>query len=120
MFEVNFYRLPNGKIPVKQFLDSREKKMRSKALDSLTLLAEYGSQMREPYSKAMGNGIFELRIKFFNDISRIFYFFYSGKKIIVTNGFIKKTQKTPEGELALAKKYKLDYEQRNKGGVTHE
>jgi len=35
-----------------------------------------------------------------------------GKKIILTNGFVKKTQKTPDGEIELAKKYRDDYERR--------
>jgi len=35
-------------------------------------------------------------------------------KIILTNGFVKKTQKTPPGEIALAMKYKADYEGRQK------
>lgn len=55
------------------------------------------------------DGIFEIRNKVGNDITRIFYFFVIGQKIILTNGFIKKTQKTPKAEIALAKKYRKDY-----------
>ena len=44
------------------------------------------------------------------------YFFFIGNKIVVTNGFVKKTQKTPQTELAKARKYKQDYERRH----THE
>ena len=113
LFDVDFYRLPNGKAPVEEFLDSLNVKMRNKALDSILLLEEFGNNLREPHSKAMGDGLFELRIKFSNDISRIFYFFCVGNKIILTNGFIKKTNKTPVSELNLAKKYKFDYEQRS-------
>ena len=40
------------------------------------------------------------------------YFFAIGKKIILTNGFTKKTLKTPPGEIELAKKYRADYERR--------
>lgn len=114
LFDVDFYKLPNGKVPVEEFLDSLNIKMRNKALDSIMLLEEFGNNLREPHSKSMGDGIFELRIKFANDISRIFYFFYIGNKIILTNGFIKKTNKTPKSELNLAKQYKLDYEKRSK------
>ena len=113
MFEIEFYALPDGRKPVEEFLDSLPVKMRVKALDSLDLLEEYGNQLRMPYSKALSDGIFELRIRFSGDISRIFYFFYVGNKIIVTNGFIKKTQKTPSIELAKARKYKQDYERRH-------
>ena len=112
MFEVDFYRFDNGEAPVEKFLDELNIKMRNKALDSLLLLEEFGNALREPHSKYIEDGIFELRIKFASDISRIFYFFYVGNKIILTNGFIKKTNKTPKGELNLAKKYKSDYEKR--------
>ena len=114
MFDVEFYRLPNGKAPVEEFLDSLNVKMRNKALNSLVLLEEFGNTLREPHSKPIGDGIFELRIKFASDITRIFYFFYVGNKIVLTNGFIKKTQKTPPAEIEFAKKYKEDYEARSK------
>lgn len=52
---------------------------------------------REPYSKHLDDGIFELRCKFGSDITRVLYFFYYEGKIILTNGFVKKTQKTPKG-----------------------
>ena len=116
MFEIEFYSLPNGRKPVEDFMDSLPEKMRSKAIDSIKILRQYGNQLREPYSKPVGDGILELRIKFASDISRIFYFFFSGNKIILTNGYIKKTPKTPSGEIKLAKKYKADYERRNQHG----
>jgi phage-related protein len=40
------------------------------------------------------------------------YFFFIGEKIVLTNGFVKKSQKTPRAEKELAKKYKADYERR--------
>ena len=112
MFNVDYYELPNGEKPVEQFIDSLDIKMRSKALGSIDILAEFGHTLREPYSKAMGDGLFELRIKFASDITRIFYFFVVDNKIILTNGFVKKTRRTPPNEIALAKKYKADYEGR--------
>ena len=112
MFDVKYYELPNGDKPVELFLDSLDVKMRVKALGSIDILAEYGSSLREPYSKSMGKGLFELRIKFASDITRIFYFFIVDHNIILTNGFVKKTRKTPPEEIALARKYKADYEGR--------
>lgn len=112
MFDIEFYRTANGRTPVEEFLNDLNTKMRNKALDSLFILEEFGNTLREPYSKPMGNGLFELRIKFSSDISRIFYFFYADNKIILTNGFIKKTLKTPKSEIELARKYKADYESR--------
>ena len=72
MFDVEYYVLPSGDKPVQQFIDSLEVKMRVKALGSIDLLAEFGNELREPYSKSMGDGLFELRIKFAGDITRIF------------------------------------------------
>lgn len=113
MFNIEFYKLPNGEKPVEGFLDGLEPKMRAKALHSIAILQEFGNNLREPHSKAMGGGLFELRIKFASDISRIFYFFVVDNTIILTNGFVKKTLKTPKAELDLARKYKADYERRH-------
>ncbi|MBQ9720007.1 MAG: type II toxin-antitoxin system RelE/ParE family toxin [Oscillospiraceae bacterium] len=113
MFEIEFYRLPDGKKPVKEFLDSLEPKMRAKALYSLSVLEEFGNALREPYSKPVGDGLLELRIKFASDITRIFYFFIVGNRIILTNGFVKKSVRTPPNEIKRAKEYKNDYERRH-------
>ena len=113
MFDVDFYRFPDGTAPVEEFLDSLDVKMRNKATDSLLLLETFGNRLREPYSKYVEDGIFELRIKFSSDITRIFYFFWTGNRIILTHGFVKKRQKTPQNQIALAKKYKADYERRH-------
>ena len=90
-FEVNFYYKADGSCPVRDFLDTLDNKM------------------REPYSKSLGDGIFELRAKQSSNITRILYFFVVGHQIILTNGFVKKTQKTPPEEIALAQKYRADY-----------
>ncbi|MBR6677712.1 MAG: type II toxin-antitoxin system RelE/ParE family toxin [Oscillospiraceae bacterium] len=115
MFEVNYYTLPDGRKPVEEFIDSLPLKMQTKAFYSISVLEEFGSSLREPHSKPIGDGLFELRIKFASDITRIFYFFVVDNKIILTNGFIKKTMKTPKAEIELAKKYKADYERRLNG-----
>ena len=94
---------------MREFLDGLEPKMRAKLLGSVALLEANGHQLREPYSKPLGDGIFEVRAKQGNNITRVLYFFFVGKHIILTNGFVKKTQKTPPSEIALAQKYRADY-----------
>ena len=108
-YDVDFYRKENGDCPVADFLESLDKKMRAKVLGSVALLEANGPQLREPYSKPIGDGIFEIRAKQSSNITRVLYFFYVGRRIILTTGFIKKTQKTPEEEIVLAKKYRADY-----------
>lgn len=110
MFELEFYKLQGGVKPVEQFILELTPKMQVKALDTLEILQNSGNKRREPYSKPIKDGIFDLRIQFANDISRIFYFFYAGEKIVLTNGFVKKTNKTPQREINRALKYKEDYE----------
>lgn len=83
--------------------------MQAKIFKNLELLEIRENELREPFSKHIEDGIFEIRNKVGNDITGIFYFFVIGQKIILTNGFIKKTQKTPKAEIALAKKYRNDY-----------
>ena len=83
----------------------------------MDVLAEHGNGLREPYSKHLDDGIFELRAKVGSDITRTLYFFYVGKKIIMTNGFVKKQQKTPRNEIELAKKWRADYLRRKEAGT---
>lgn len=110
--------MPDGTCPIREFLDSLDNKMRAKLLRTIMLLEQNGNELREPYSKCLDSGIFELRAKQGTDITRVLYFFMVGHKIILTNGFIKKTQKTPKSEIELAKKYREDY--MNREGTNHE
>lgn len=108
-YEVIFYDKADGTEPAKDFILSLDKKMRAKMLRTISLLADNGPDLREPCPKPLGDGIFELRAKVGSDISRVLYFFIVGRRVILTNGFIKKTQKTPPAELERAKRYRADY-----------
>ena len=113
-FEILFYDKTDGTEPAKEFILSLEPKMRAKVLRTIELLKINGTDLREPYSKMLGDGIYELRIKVGSDISRLLYFFVIGRRIILTNGFIKKTNKTPSGEIDKAKKYRSEYMSRGR------
>lgn len=108
-FEIVFYDKPDGSEPVKEFLLSVDDKMRARMMRTIELLAKNGTALRMPYSEHIVDGIFELRAKVGSDISRVLYFFVIGKRIVLTNGFVKKTQKTPKNEIELAKKYRNEY-----------
>ena len=111
--QIVFYETNDGYVPVKDFLSRLSDKMRARAFWVIDCLKIYASDIREPYSKHLGDGIFELRIKAGNDISRILYFFFVGDTAVLTNGFIKKTQKTPSAEIEKSRKYRNDYIRRN-------
>lgn len=87
-------------------------RMRAKMVGLLEWLEEKDNQLREPYSKMLDDGIFEIRCTVGNNITRMVYFFYYERKIILTNGFIKKTQKTPSGQIKLAKRRRADFQER--------
>ena len=114
MWTIKFYERESGEIPVKAFIDSLDIKLQAKVLRDMGILEQYGTAVREPYSKHIQDGVFELRTKLATHLTRIFYFFFDGSIIILTNGFVKKTQKTPKAEIEKALKYKIDYEKRNK------
>lgn len=113
-FTVIFYEDITGDKPVENFLLSLDIKIRAKLIGILQILQEKGNQLREPYSKHLEDGIFEIRGKVGSDITRVLYFFYLDGKIILTNGFINKTQKTPRKEIKLAKLRRQDYIERCK------
>ena len=64
----------------------------------------HGADLRLPHSRAMGDGLFELRCKNVEGIGRTFYCTMIGRKIVILHSFIKKTQETPDRELKTARK----------------
>ena len=108
-FEAVFYAKADGTEPAKDFLDSLDAKMWAKMSRTIAMLCANGIALREPYSKPLSDGIFELRAQVGSDISRVLYFFFIGRRVVLTNGFIKKTQKTPPSEIERAKRYRAEY-----------
>ena len=107
--EIKFYEDQTGRVPVKEFLDGLDIKMRQKMLRSIQALQDMGISLRMPLSESLEDGIFELRAKSGTNISCVMYFFIIGNRAVLTHGFIKKTQKTPRRELQRAKDIRADY-----------
>lgn len=61
-----------------------------------------GANLGEPHTKAMGEGLFELRLKGAEGIARVFYCTVVGRRIVMLHSYIKKTQKTPQADLHIA------------------
>lgn len=108
-FTINYYKTVDGSCPIREFIDRLEFKMQAKVMHQIAKLEQFGNMLREPSSKHIYDGIFELRVRQSSNIVRILYFFVVGSKIILTNGFVKKTQRTPTSAIALAKKYRADF-----------
>lgn len=67
------------------------------------LLEEIGPDLRLPHSRALGDGLFELRARGREGIGRAFYGFLIGRRIVIVHAIVKKTQQLPERDLQLAR-----------------
>ena len=68
------------------------------------LIQHHGADLRMPHSRAMGDGLFELRPKGPEGIGRVFYCMQMGGSVVILHSFIKKTNATPVADLKLARK----------------
>lgn len=66
-------------------------------------MLEHGPNLGLPHTDAFGGGLFELRLKGVEGIARVFFCTIVEQEIVMLHSFIKKTQKTPEKELKIAK-----------------
>ena len=113
--DIEFYEF-SGKCPVEEFLnDISNKKLKVKTVENIVNLSKLGNNARPPLSKYVDDGIYELRTKFGKDLTRVFYFFVFGNKIILTNGYIKDQKKMDTTEFDRAKKYMNEYIRRKQG-----
>jgi len=110
--KIELYETTDGKVPVQRFLDDLPRAHKAKAFQEIELLALFGADLKMPHAKHLDGKLWELRIMAQGDISRIIYFIPTQEKIVLLNGFIKKTNKTPPTELNRAKKYLSDWESR--------
>jgi phage-related protein len=114
-FRIGYVELKNGKKPFKEFVLSLTIKERAKVFETINYFMELKNQnlpIKKNISKHLEDGIYEIRIEFVKKIARSLYFYQKGAKIILTHGFIKKTQKTPRKEIEKAKRYRLMYEKK--------
>lgn len=109
-FEITLYKDSFGKSPVEEFLIELSDSnliLATKTRESIDKLRNR-IYHREPFSKHIEPGLWELRIKSGTDTLRIFYTFEKGRVIILLHIFIKKKQKIPSKELEIARKRLLD------------
>lgn len=105
-FEVFFYKDEKGNSPIEKFLDELEKTnslLYDQTLKGFEKLKNRAYH-KEPLSKYLEPGLWELRIKSGNNILRVMYTFAKGQIIILLHGFVKKQQKTPIKELEEARR----------------
>ena len=110
MREIHFYRNTSGGSPVEEFLDRLGAKQAQKIVWVLQLVRELPLVPRQYFKKLEGTDeLWEVRAEFGGDAFRLLGFWDAGRLIVLTNGFAKKTQKTPPRELELAAQRRRDY-----------
>ena len=116
-FAVEYVELPNGRVPAREFIDALDDRTAARIDAFIERLRVYGPQMQGEFTKKLTNEIFELRVKQFDRIFRVLFFYQPGRVIVITSGFQKKTQQTPAPEIARAEKLrKLWMRYRNRYG----
>ena len=110
MKAIKFYKTQSEKVPVKEFLDSLSSKHAQKVLWVLELV-ESLNQVPVQYFKKLTNteDIWEVRARVGSNSFRILGFIDNEEFVVLTNGFSKKSQKTPKKEIELAEQRKADY-----------
>lgn len=101
-FRIDYVELPNGRIPAREFVDSLDDAAAARVDAFIERLRIYGNRMQGKFVKKLTNDIFELRVKQFDRIFRILFFYQPGMLIVIASGFQKKTQQTPPAEIAKA------------------
>lgn len=101
-FAIEYVELPNGRMPARDFVDLLDQKAAARIDAFLDRLRIYGNRMQGKFVKKLTNDIFELRVKQFDRIFRVLFFYQPGRMIVITSGFQKKTEQTPPGEIARA------------------
>jgi len=108
MYEVELYEDARGICPVVEFLNGLQTKIRAKVAKWIDKLEEEGPDLPRPYADLVRGKVRELRVGFGSNEYRFLYFFL-GKKIIITHGFLKKTDKIPAGEIERAERIMQDF-----------
>ena len=113
MRTIAFYENSSGQLPVEEFLDSLTDQQARKVTWVMRLVEQLQLVPRQYFKKLLGTErIWEVRIQVAGNIFRILGFMDTDNRVVLTNGFAKKSQKTPQQEIALAEQRRQDYYQR--------
>ena len=116
MFTVEWYYGANGKSQAFEYFQQLDEHVQDSAINLFAFIAEMGKIMNKTKFRNEGDSIYAFKPK----AHRFLAFFFVGKKILVTNGFVKKQDKLPANEKKRALRYKSDYEVRVKQGTYYD
>lgn len=107
--KVTFYKTANGKCPVAEFIDLQPTKVALKIAWVLKAVQEIEKIPKTYFKKIVETEFYEVRVEYGGNIYRLLGFFHNGNIVILTNGFQKKTNKTPKNEIEICKERMTDY-----------
>ena len=112
IFSIEFYVGEDGSSPAEDWLESQPLKMQLKLAALFKMLGDVGKIFNEQKFKHLtgSDQLFEFKA----DQGRVLCFFFVGKRVILTHGFLKKSDKTPKGEIERAEKAKADFTARSR------
>lgn len=112
IFSIEFFVATDGSCPAEEWLESQSSKMQQKFAALFVMLGNVGKIFNEQKFKHLSgtDQLFEFKA----DQGRILCFFFVGKRVILTHGFAKKSDKTPKGEIERAEKVKVDFTARSR------
>ena len=99
--QARFYQAASGDEPVREWLHNLSLED-SKIVGRDIAIVEYGWPIGMPTCRPMGQGLWEVRSNLTQGRIAHVLFCLNDGHLILLHGFIKKTQKTPESELAIA------------------
>ena len=106
-----FYRTEAGGEPVREWLKSLPSRADRKRIGEDIKTVEFGWPVGMPVCRSVGDGIYEVRSDLTqNRIARVLFYFDRNARMLLLHGFIKKTQKTPDEDLELARRNKKKHE----------
>jgi len=105
-FTVEYVELPNGRTPAREFVESLDDKTAARIDAFIERLRTYGNRMEGKFVKKLTDDLFELRVKQFDLIFRVLFFYQPGRLVVITSGFQKKSEQTPPAEIARAGRLK--------------
>lgn len=112
MYKVILYETVRKDCPALEFIRSQPTRVRAKINRWISLLKQHGPNLPRPYADILRGEVRELRISFGSNEYRFLYAFF-GKVILITHGFIKKTNEVPESEILRAEHIIEDFKRRN-------
>jgi phage-related protein len=103
-FSLEYVQLPDGRRPAREFIEALDEDAAAKVDALISRLRVFGTQMPGKFVTKLNADIFELRVKHFDRIFRVLFFYQPGRVVVLTSGFQKQTQRTPPGEIARAER----------------